>query len=263
MGAEYIVELKDVDVTYKKAGKPFPAIKDLNLNIDKGDFVSIVGPSNCGKTVLLRLIAGFEKPTAGKTLFEGQSIEGPDYKRGYIFQDIMLFPWLTVFENASFGLKMRKLSKEQIRDTTAKWLDKMGLGKFHDKYIHQLSGGMQQRVGVARVMINDPEVLLCDEPFGNLDWVTREALSNEIVQLWNETRKTVIYVTHAIEEAVYVAQKVFIMSSRPGRIVESFEIKLPEKRWEDKDLRFTEEYMKQVEMVRDAVVAQGQKLGVI
>jgi NitT/TauT family transport system ATP-binding protein len=263
MSTQTIVELKNVGVTYKKAGKPFPALKDLNLSVDKGQFVSIVGPSNCGKTVLLRLIAGFENPTAGEALFEGQPITGADHKRGFIFQDIMLFPWLTVFENASFGLKARKLPKEKVQEITNAWLDKLGLGKFHNKFIHQLSGGMQQRVGVARVMVNDPEVLLCDEPFGSLDWVTREALSNELVQLWYDTRKTVVYITHAIEEAVYVSQKVYIMSSRPGTIVESIDINLPEKRWEEKDLRFDKKYMKYVELVRDHVVKQGQKLGVI
>jgi ABC-type nitrate/sulfonate/bicarbonate transport system ATPase subunit len=263
MSAEATVELKNVGVDYKKAGKTFAALKDLNLNVGKGEFVSVVGPSNCGKTVLLRLIAGFESPTTGQALFEGQPISGADYRRGYIFQDITLFPWLTVFQNASFGLKARKVDKEKVQKVTADWLDKMGLGKFHNKFIHQLSGGMQQRVGIARVMANDPDVLLCDEPLGSLDWITRGALSNEIVQLWHETRKTVIYVTHAIEEAVFVAQRVYIMSSQPGKIVKSIDIKLPEKRWEEKGLRFNADYMQYVELVRDHVVKQGQKLGVI
>ncbi len=258
--SNYVVELEDVEKIYERKGKLFPVLKNLNLKVEKGDFISIVGPTNCGKTVLLRLIAGYEKPTSGKILFEGQPILGPDAKRGFIFQDIMVFPWLTVFENASFGLKVRKLDKEEVRDITLKWLDRVGLGRFKDKYIHELSWGMQQRVGFARVLINDPEVLLCDEPLGNLDWVSRETLSNEIIQLWYETKKTVIYVTHAIEEAVYVSQKVYVMSSRPGRIVEVIEPDLPtkEKRWEDKGLRFSEDYMRYVELLRSEVIKQTQ-----
>lgn len=256
--SNYVVELEEVEKVYERKGKLFPVLKNFNLKVEKGDFISIVGPTNCGKTVLLRLIAGYEKPTSGKILFEGQPILGPDAKRGFIFQNIMVFPWLTVFENASFGLKVRKLDKEEVKDITLKWLDRVGLGRFEGKYIHELSWGMQQRVGFARVLINDPEVLLCDEPLGNLDWVSRETLSNEIIQLWYETRKTVIYVTHAIEEAVYVSQKVYVMSNRPGRIVKVIEPDLPtkEKRWEDKGLRFSEDYMRYVELLRSEVIKQ-------
>lgn len=263
MNFDYLIELENVDMVYRKAGKPFPVLENLNLKVKRGDFISIVGPTNCGKTVLLRLIAGFEKPTRGKVLFEGRPIKGPNYKRGFIFQEVMLFPWLTVYENASFGLRIRGVAKKEIEEITTKWLNRLGLGKFQNRFIRELSGGMQQRLGFARVMVNDPDILLCDEPFGNLDWVTRETLSNELVQLWYETKKTIIYVTHAIEEAVFLSQKVYIMSNRPGKIVERIEINLPEKRWEDKGLRFRQNYMRYVETVRNLVVKQGQKIGVI
>jgi len=151
------------------------------------------------------------------------------------------------------------LSEKEVKEVTKKWLDKVGLTKFQGKYLHELSGGMQQRVGFARVMANDPEVLLCDDPLGQLDWVSRETLSNEVLQVWHETGRTVVYVTQAIEEAVYLAQKIYIFTPRPGKIAQILEVKLPEKRWEDKDLRFKKEYYQYVEQLREIITEQASK----
>jgi len=259
MSANGFIQVKDLDLVFMKEGKPFPVIKDLNASIGKGEFAVLVGPSDSGKTCLLRLIAGFEDPTSGEILVDGKSVKGPDPSRGYVFQDMVLFPWMTVHQNASFGPKSRGLSEKEVKEVTKKWLDKVGLTKFQGKYLHELSGGMQQRVGFARVMANDPEVLLCDEPLGQLDWVSRETLSNEILQVWHETGRTVVYVTQAIEEAVYLAQKIYIFTPRPGKIAQILEVKLPEKRWEDKDLRFKKEYYHYVEQLREIITKQASK----
>jgi ABC-type nitrate/sulfonate/bicarbonate transport system ATPase subunit len=259
MSAEGLIQVKDLDLTYIKEGKPFPVIKGLNLSVGRGEFVVLVGPSDSGKTCLLRLIAGFENPTGGEILVNGQPVTGPDPSRGYVFQDMILFPWMTVYENASFGPKSRGLDEKQVKEVTSKWLDKIGLTRFQKKYLHELSGGMQQRVGFARVMANNPDVLLCDEPLGQLDWVSRETLSNEILEVWHETGKTVVYVTQAIEEAVYVAQKIHVFTPRPSKVAQTLRIELPGKRWEDKELRFKKEYYYYVEQLREIITKQGSK----
>ena len=259
MSADALIQVKDLDLSYVKEGKPFEVIKGLNLSVGKGEFAVLVGPSDSGKTCLLRLIAGFENPTGGEILVNGQPVTGPDPSRGYVFQDMVLFPWMTVYENASFGPKSQGLDEKDVKEVTSKWLDKIGLTKFKEKYLHELSGGMQQRVGFARVMVNNPEVLLCDEPLGQLDWVSRETLSNEILQVWQDTGKTVVYVTQAIEEAVYLAQKIYIFTPRPGRVAQTLEVNLPKKRWEDKDLRFKKEYYGYVEQLREIITKQASK----
>jgi NitT/TauT family transport system ATP-binding protein len=259
MSTDAFIQVRNLDLAYMKEGKPFQVMKDMNLNINKGDFAVFVGPSDSGKTCLLRLIAGFENPTSGEILVDGHPVTGPDPSRGYVFQDMILFPWMTVYDNASFGPKSRGLDEKKVQEVTSKWLDKIGLAKFKDKYLHELSGGMQQRVGFARVMANNPEMLLCDEPLGQLDWVSRETLSNEILQVWHETGKTVVYVTQAIEEAVYLAQKIYIFSPRPGRVAQTLEINLPQKRWEDKELRFKKEYYSYVEQLREIITKQASK----
>lgn len=256
MSGNGFIQVKDLDLVFMKEGKPFPVMKGMNLSIKKGEFAVLVGPSDSGKSCLLRLIAGFDSPTKGEILVDGNPVTGPDPKRGFVFQDMILFPWFNVYQNASFGPLSRGLGEKEVKEKTAKWLDKIGLTKFQGKYLYELSGGMQQRVGFARVMINDPEVLLCDEPLGQLDWVSRETLSNEILQVWHETGKTVVYVTQAIEEAIYLAQKIYVFTPRPGRLGTTLEIKLPEKRWEDKELRFSSEYYSYVEQLREIVAKQ-------
>jgi NitT/TauT family transport system ATP-binding protein len=225
-------------------------LKDVSLDVAQGEFVSIVGPGGNGKSVLLRLLSGLEPPSSGTIKLDGEPITGPSPKRGIIFQDSLLYPWMKVIDNVTFGPLSLKKSPEEAREVSLRWLTLLGLKKFQNKLPHELSGGMQSRVSIARVMVNDPDVLLCDEPFGALDWITRETVAEEFLKIWFETKKTILYVTHALEEAVYLSQKVHVMSSKPGTFVQTIPIDLPAKRWEEKELHFREDYAKCVERVR-------------
>ena len=185
-----------------------PVLNHVSLRVEPGSFVSIVGPGGCGKTTLLRLLAGLEPPSAGHVHVGGQIVRGPSPRRGIIFQDANLFPWLSVLKNVTFGPLSVGVNLKDAEARATHWLNFLGLSKFLHRYPHQLSGGMQQRVAIARAIVNEPDLLLADEPFGGLDWITREQVCDELLRLWHTTRKTFIYVTHALEEAVYISQRV-------------------------------------------------------
>jgi ABC-type nitrate/sulfonate/bicarbonate transport system ATPase subunit len=206
------------------------ALAAIDLTIAEGQFVCLIGASGCGKSTLLRIIAGFEEPTSGEVLVRGKQITGPASDRGMVFQDYALFPWMTVRENISFGPRQRKISSEEIQTTTDKFLKLVGLERFADRFPSQLSGGMKQRVSIARVLANNANILLMDEPFGALDAHTREQLQRELQQIWVRTGVTAIFVTHSVEEAVLLADRVLVMSAGPGRIDSDFEIVLPRPR---------------------------------
>lgn len=193
------------------------ALKDVNLEFNPGEFVSIVGPSGCGKSTMLRTIAGLQKPTEGKVFLDGEEINKPSYERGFVFQDPNLFPWLNVYDNVATGLKARKLFKERKEDVQ-KYIDLVGLKGFEKAYPHALSGGMAQRAAIARALVNQPKVLLLDEPLGALDAFTRMYMQDEILRIWNERKNTMILVTHDVDEAVYLSDRIIIMSPRPGRV---------------------------------------------
>jgi NitT/TauT family transport system ATP-binding protein len=197
----------------------FQALEGADLHIDEGEFVCLIGASGCGKSTLLRIIAGFETATDGYVFIDGQQVTAPGPDRGMVFQDYGLFPWLSVRDNIGFGPVARGLAKRQVRETVDRFIEMIGLEKFTDRYPHQLSGGMKQRVAIARVLANDARVVLMDEPFGALDAMTRERLQDELLEIWARTRLTVIFVTHAIEEAILLADRVVAMSPGPGRIV--------------------------------------------
>jgi taurine transport system ATP-binding protein len=216
---ESILELKNVNVTFSVKDGELGAVSDVNLSVIRGEFICIVGPSGCGKTTLLNVMAGFIAPTSGEILFDGQPLTSPGWQRGVVFQRPALYPWLTVAENVEFGPKMRGLDKQERQSLTKKNLDRVKLWEFRNMPPYELSGGMQQRVALARVLANDPEVLLMDEPFGALDALTREHLQEEMLRIWKDTRKTVVFVTHSVEEALYLATTVLVMSERPGRIL--------------------------------------------
>jgi ABC-type nitrate/sulfonate/bicarbonate transport system ATPase subunit len=192
------------------------ALAPVDLTIPQGEFVCLIGASGCGKSTLLRIIAGFEEPTTGDALVHGKTIKGPGSDRGMVFQDYALFPWMTVRENISFGPRQRKLPHNEIQRITAEFVKMVGLERFADRYPSQLSGGMKQRVAIARVLANDANILLMDEPFGAL----------ELLQIWSRTGVTTIFVTHSVEEAVLLADRVLVMSAGPGRIESDFRIKL-------------------------------------
>ena len=213
-----IVEIKEVSKVYQLQDQAIHALSEANLSIRKGEFVCLIGASGCGKSTLLRIIAGFEQPSSGEALMWGRSIDGPDPTRGMVFQDYALFPWLSVRDNIGFGPAARGLAGVEVKATVEKFIELVGLGKFATAYPHQLSGGMKQRVAIARVLANDAEVVLMDEPFGALDAMTRERLQDELLEIWQRTRLTVVFVTHSIEEAIFLANRVVVMTPSPGRI---------------------------------------------
>ena len=206
------------------------ALRGVNLTITKGEFVCLLGASGCGKSTLLRIIAGFEKSTSGSVAVYGLEVDRPGPERGMVFQDYALFPWLTVRENISFGPRQRGVPTPDINKSTARFLDMVGLTPFADRFPHQLSGGMKQRVAIARVLANDTDILLMDEPFGALDALTRSKLQEELIEIWKATKLTVIFVTHSVEEAVLLADQVVVMSAGPGRIDCQIKIDLPRPR---------------------------------
>jgi NitT/TauT family transport system ATP-binding protein/sulfonate transport system ATP-binding protein len=202
------------------------ALAPVDLTIHQGEFVCMIGASGCGKSTLLRIIAGFEEPTTGDVSIDGKAIAGPGSDRGMVFQDYALFPWMTVRENISFGPRQRQLPRQEIESTTDEFVRMVGLERFADRYPNQLSGGMKQRVAIARVLANNANILLMDEPFGALDALTREQLQHELLQIWTRTGVTTIFVTHSVEEAVLLADRVLVMSAGPGRIDSDFRIDL-------------------------------------
>jgi ABC-type taurine transport system ATPase subunit len=214
-----VIELDDVSVLFETSDGPVTAVQGVSLSIAEGDFVCVVGPSGCGKTTLLRIIAGFLRPTSGRALMDGRPIVDPDHERGVVFQHPALYPWLSVRENVEFGPKMRGLPAAERRRLARDYLRMVRLEEFAGKPPYTLSGGMQQRVAIARVLANDSRVLLMDEPFGALDALTREHLQEELLKIWKSTGKTVLFITHSVEEACYLATQVLVMSPRPGRIL--------------------------------------------
>jgi nitrate ABC transporter ATP-binding subunit len=206
------------------------ALAPVDLTIASGEFVCLIGASGCGKSTLLRIIAGFEEPTTGEASVNGKTITGPGRDRGMVFQDYALFPWMTVRENISFGPRQRQLPASEVERTTDEFVKMVGLERFADRYPSQLSGGMKQRVAIARVLANNANILLMDEPFGALDALTREQLQNELLQICSRTGVTTIFVTHSVEEAVLLADRVLVMSAGPGRIDSDFRIDLPRPR---------------------------------
>jgi len=218
-----ILDIKGVGKTYTLGDQRIEALRDANLTIKKGEFVCLIGASGCGKSTLLRIVAGFEKPTAGDALMWDKPIGEPGPDRGMVFQDYGLFPWLTVRENIGFGPASRGLGKAEVRDVVERFVSLVGLTRFADAYPHQLSGGMKQRVAIARVLANDAEVVLMDEPFGALDAMTRERLQDELLELWQRTGLTVFMVTHDLSEAFALANRVLVLDRprldphEPGR----------------------------------------------
>jgi len=194
------------------------ALEPIDLSIGAGEFVAIVGPSGCGKSTLLNIVAGFELPTTGRVTLDDQPITGPGRERGVVFQQGALFTWMSVLDNVAFGPVALGMTRTEAHELAMRFIELVGLHGFAHRYPYQLSGGMQQRVGIARALANDPEVLLMDEPFAALDQQTRELLQEEIRGIWRRTQKTVLWITHSIEEALFLAGRIVVMSARPGRI---------------------------------------------
>ncbi|MDP1444322.1 ABC transporter ATP-binding protein [Acinetobacter schindleri] len=227
----------------KEPATPFVAVENVTLDIQQGEFVSIVGPSGCGKSTLLDLIAGLTKPSSGQILLSGKQITQPGLDRGIVFQQYALYPWLTALENIEFGLEAKGVDKQTRREKAEYYLKLVGLAGFEKHYPNELSGGMKQRVAIARSLAYEPEILLMDEPFAALDAQTRETLQEELIKIWQSSKKTIVFITHSIDEAIFLSQRVAIMTSRPGRIKDVIEI--PESlKSNAEDIRSTAEYGK-------------------
>lgn len=213
-----------------KGGQPTVALQPTDLVVPPNDFVTILGPSGCGKSTLLRIVAGLDRPTSGKVTLDGQTIAGPGPDRGMVFQSYTLFPWLNVEENIGFGLREKGVPEKQRREIVAGYIDQVGLRGFQHHWPKQLSGGMQQRTAIARALANDPKILLLDEPFGALDNQTRGLMQELLLGIWEREHKTVLFVTHDIDEAIFVGSRVVTMSARPGRIKSIVPVDLPHPR---------------------------------
>jgi len=220
------LRIEGLTKSFEAASGSVEALRSINLNIAKGEFVCLLGASGCGKSTLLRIIAGFETASKGVVKLYGTPVTGPGPDRGIVFQDYALFPWLTVRENIGFGPKHAGLSSQDVKRISMQFMEMVGLSAFADHYPHQLSGGMKQRVAIARVLANDTDILLMDEPFGALDALTRTKLQEELLDIWERTKITVVFVTHSVEEAVVLADRVLVMSAGPGRIDSDFQIDL-------------------------------------
>jgi NitT/TauT family transport system ATP-binding protein len=225
-----ILEVNNVSKRFLLQGQSIDALRDANLTVRKGEFICLIGASGCGKSTLLRIVAGFEQPTSGEALMWGKPVTGPAPDRGMVFQDYGLFPWLTVRQNIGFGPASRGRPKAEVRETVDRFVEMVGLTRFADVWPHQLSGGMKQRVAIARVLANDAEMVLMDEPFGALDAMTRERLQDELLEIWQRTGLTVLFVTHSIEEAIFLSDRVVVMEPGPGRIASEHEVELPRPR---------------------------------
>jgi len=210
-----------------RGGAPTLALQPTTLNVADNDFITVLGPSGCGKSTLLRIVAGLDEPTAGQVLLDDQPIAGPGADRGMVFQSYTLFPWLTVRENICFGLREKNMPAQQQQEIAGRFIDEVGLAGFESHYPKQLSGGMQQRVALARALANDPKILLLDEPFGALDNQTRALMQELLLSIWELHKKTVLFVTHDIDEAIFMANRCVVFSARPGRIKNELAIDLP------------------------------------
>ncbi|HLR78845.1 MAG TPA: ABC transporter ATP-binding protein, partial [Burkholderiaceae bacterium] len=205
----------------------FEALKHVDLEVAQGEFVVLLGASGCGKSTLLNLITGFDKPTSGRIVVNGREVTSVDPHCGMVFQQYALFPWLTVLDNVAFGLKMKGMGRSERNEIAHRFIDMVGLKGFENKYPNALSGGMRQRVSIARVLANDPDVILLDEPFAALDAMTRQVLQDELLRIYEQSGKTIVFITHSIDEALLLSTRMLIMSARPGRIVTDIRNDLP------------------------------------
>ena len=228
------IEIKNINKSFEGKNKDLSVLEDVNLTIDDGEFVCLLGPSGCGKTTLLRLIAGLDHPTSGEIIANGEVVKKPSGDRAVIFQQYSLFPWLTVLQNVTFGLEMtKKGSKEENIAAAERYLESVGLIDFKDSYPHELSGGMKQRVAIIRSLLNHSPILLMDEPFSALDMQNRHKLQEQLIGVWKRFENTIVFVTHDVDEAIYLADKIVILDKNPGRIAKIIDVDIERPRKRD------------------------------
>jgi NitT/TauT family transport system ATP-binding protein len=243
------IKVDRLTVAYQKpkAAGTLVAVSNVNLDVARGTFVTIVGPSGCGKSSLLLAIAGLVQPAGGSILVNGKPVSGPGRDRAVVFQDFALMPWRTVLDNVRFGLELHRWTGEDLTARASRYVELVGLKGFERYHPHQLSGGMQQRVGIARALAVDPEILLLDEPFGSLDAQTRDEMGGELLTIWEQHKKTALFVTHGIDEAIFLADQIAVMAKNPGRITEIITVDLPRPRTvETMDSKLFIEYRREI-----------------
>ncbi|MEL7345045.1 MAG: ABC transporter ATP-binding protein [Pseudomonadota bacterium] len=251
------IAVEDVGITFGAGAEAHVAVEPTSIQIEAGEFVCILGPSGCGKSTLLNAVAGYVKPTVGQITVDDVAVEKPGPDRGMVFQQYSLLPWKTVYENVAFGPKMAGQSRSSAGSTANTFLELVGLKKFGNRYPAELSGGMQQRVGIARALANYPSVLLMDEPFGALDAQTRLMMQESLLDIWRQFGTTVLFVTHDVDEAVFLADRVLIMSAAPGRIIE--DVTVPLARPRSTDMASDPEYIKTRQFCLDTIKAESRK----
>jgi ABC-type nitrate/sulfonate/bicarbonate transport system ATPase subunit len=244
----------------RQGGEPTRALEPTNLDVGNNDFVTILGPSGCGKSTLLRIVAGLDRPTSGRVVLDGKEVTGPGADRGVVFQSYTLFPWLTVRENIAFGLRERGVPEAERNRIANGFIQRVGLSGFENHWPKQLSGGMQQRTAIARALANDPKILLLDEPFGALDNQTRALMQEMLLGIWERDQKTVLFVTHDIEEAIFLGSRVIVMSARPGRIKAEIAIDLPHPR--SYRIKTTPEFVALKERLVEEIRAEALKVAI-
>lgn len=227
---EVILEVKDLNKVYKTAKGEVTALKNVNFKTHRREFVCVLGPSGCGKSTLIRILAGLESHTSGDVLLDNTPVTGPGRDRGMVFQGYTLFPWRTVRENVMFGLQMNNIGKEEASNEAALWLELVGLEKFANAYPHELSGGMKQRVAIARALVNQPRILLMDEPFGALDAQSRAKMQAHLLEIWRNIDITILFITHDLDEAIFLADRILVLKAHPGEVQELIEVPVPRPR---------------------------------
>ena len=244
------IEIKNINKSFDGRGKNLSVLEEISLTIDDGELVCLLGPSGCGKTTLLRLIAGLDQPTSGEIIANGELVEKPSGDRAVIFQQYSLFPWLTVIQNVTFGLEISGGSKEENIRAAERYLKSVGLLEFKDSYPHELSGGMKQRVAIIRSLLNHSPILLMDEPFSALDMQNRHKLQEQLIGVWKRFENTIVFVTHDVDEAVYLADKIVIMDKNPGKIANiiNVDIERPRKRESEEFIALQESIVENLDM---------------
>ena len=252
-----MLSVEGVSKVFLAGTRQVVALENINLGIEPQEFAVIVGPSGCGKTTLLRMVAGLEKPTSGTITLHGRPISGPGADRGMVFQAYTLFPWLTVEDNVAFGPRLRRIPEKQVESIVDHYLQVTGLLEFRKLYPKALSGGMKQRVAIARAMANDPDILLMDEPFGALDAQTRVVMQELLLKVWEEEQKTVLFITHDIDEAIFLADTIHVMTRQPGTIKKTIKVSLPRPR--DHSILLTPEFIAMKKEIVDMIWEESKK----
>ncbi|MGM0603588.1 MAG: ABC transporter ATP-binding protein [Bacillota bacterium] len=256
--SESLITIENMSLEYGENKNYTLALKDINLEINKGEFICVLGPSGCGKSSLLKTIAGYVKPSSGTIKMQGKIIEGPDWHRGVVFQSPTLYPWMSVKDNVEFGPKMRNLPNDEIKKIRKYFLEEVNLSGLENKATFELSGGMKQRVALARVLANYPQVILMDEPFGALDALTRDNMQNLIRDIWEENNSTIFFITHDVDEALSLATRIVVMSTCPGQIIKEFNVNFTHKIFKEKskDAMYTDQYFKIKHEILDLIHSQ-------